>query len=290
MRVLLVDIDSKIPNLALMKISAAYKKDGHKVGFNIRDPHQVYVSCIFKKNRSQAQGLKYLYPKANFTFGGSGCNYYNKLPDKVELIKPDYDLYPSDYSQGYTTRGCTKHCPWCIVQEKEGKFKRHQHISYFHDFRFKEVMLMDNNILADKKWFFSNTDFILEHNLRIREHGMDIKLVDAEIAGRLKELKHPQIPFKFAFDKVSDKKAVIKGLDILKEAKINIRRDVMFYVLVGYGTTHEEDLYRCNLLKKLGTSAFVMKYKSDRYLNLLARWANRKAIFHSCEFEEFSKL
>ena len=50
MRISLIDVDSKIPNLALMKLSAYHKQKGNQVGFNISDPDQVYVSCIFKKN------------------------------------------------------------------------------------------------------------------------------------------------------------------------------------------------------------------------------------------------
>jgi len=38
MRVKLVDVDSEIPNLALMKISAYHKERGNEVGFGIGDP------------------------------------------------------------------------------------------------------------------------------------------------------------------------------------------------------------------------------------------------------------
>ena len=49
MKVLLVDVDSKIPNLALMKISEWHKLQGDEVGFNIQNPNKVYISCIFTK-------------------------------------------------------------------------------------------------------------------------------------------------------------------------------------------------------------------------------------------------
>jgi hypothetical protein len=51
MEVLLIDVDSKIPNLALMKISAYHKQRGDEVGFDIDDPDVIYASVIFEKNR-----------------------------------------------------------------------------------------------------------------------------------------------------------------------------------------------------------------------------------------------
>lgn len=288
MKVLLVDIDGKIPNLALMKISAYYERyENAEVGFNVNNPDVIYVSSIFKRNKSQALGLKTFY-NAQFNIGGSGINNY-KLPALIEGMKPDYDLYPSTYSQGYTTRGCIRNCPWCIVRDKEGKQRRHQHIKNFHEDCFDTVMVMDNNWLADKDWFFENTDFILENDLKVIEHGMDIRLLDPEIADRLSELKFAK-PMKFAFDQIKHENAVMKGIELLSNAGINLRQNVMFYVLCGYNTTPREDLYRCNLLKGNGVSAFVMPYKKTNFTKDLARWANRKWLFWGLNFTDYSNV
>jgi hypothetical protein len=89
LNVLLVDIDSKIPNLALMKISAWYKLHGDNVGFEISEPDKVYISCIFKKNASQAKGIATYYPDAEIDIGGCGIGLDNDLPTFIETIKPD---------------------------------------------------------------------------------------------------------------------------------------------------------------------------------------------------------
>ena len=68
--ILLIDVDSKIPNLALMKISTVYKNMGYKVGFNVSDPEYIYASCVFKKNKHKLDGLEYLYPNAIIDNGG----------------------------------------------------------------------------------------------------------------------------------------------------------------------------------------------------------------------------
>ena len=77
MRVQLVDIDSRIPNLALMQISAYHKQLGDVVGFDVAHPDLVYVSCIFSKNAGQARGVAGFYPNSHVIFGGSG--FYGNL-------------------------------------------------------------------------------------------------------------------------------------------------------------------------------------------------------------------
>ena len=69
---LLVDIDSTIPNLALMHISTWRKSEGIRTGFNISDPSEVWASVIFHKNKHLVDGLKWMYPQAKIDIGGGG--------------------------------------------------------------------------------------------------------------------------------------------------------------------------------------------------------------------------
>ena len=73
-RVLLIDVDSTIPNLALMRLSTYWKQKGAEVGFNIPDPTKVYASCIFKWNAHKTDGLGVFYPDAEINIGGSGID------------------------------------------------------------------------------------------------------------------------------------------------------------------------------------------------------------------------
>jgi hypothetical protein len=184
MRVQLIDIDSKITNLALMKISAYYKSLGHEVGFDIVDPDLVYASVIFKKNKHLVDGLQFFYPDAKIIVGGSGYDLHSKLPDEIECMKPDYSLYlECDYSIGFSTRGCIRKCHFCIVPEKEGAFKRVQHPEEWYNPEFDKIMFLDNNILADKDWFFEVTNWCIEHDLKVWfTQGLDIRLLSVDIA------------------------------------------------------------------------------------------------------------
>lgn len=69
MKVLLVDVDSKIPNLALMKVSAYHKDQGHEVGFHISEPDLVYASVVFTKHKHRVDGLQFYYPDAKIRIG-----------------------------------------------------------------------------------------------------------------------------------------------------------------------------------------------------------------------------
>lgn len=100
MKVLLIDTDSTIPNLALMKLSAWHKAQGDQVSFSESEPDRIYGSIIFKKNKHLLSGIKAFYPDAEIILGGSGYDLKATLPAEVEAMCPDYSLYPDmDYSQ-----------------------------------------------------------------------------------------------------------------------------------------------------------------------------------------------
>jgi hypothetical protein len=322
-RILLIDADMAIyqkkvsrrkrgimPNLALMQIAGHHKQLGDEISLNIpNNPQIVYTSCVFRENRKSALGRTKYYPDAQVYVGGSGINY-SWLPEDIQKHYPDYSLYDGKvcqkcahliynckckgkpipgnmfYSMGFTTRGCIRHCPFCIVYEKEGKIHKWQHIKDFYNPEYKVVILLDNNVYADRGWFFKNTDFLLEEGLKWNPiQGMDIRLIDDEIAERLAELKWYG-DMHFAFDNMEDEQAVRRGVEILKNAGIDVRHVVQFYVLVGFDSTPEQDKYRCRLLKKLGTNAFVMPYIRNKWTNRIAWWANRKQIFWSCDIDD----
>jgi hypothetical protein len=200
-KVLLIDIDSTISNIALMKISTFYKLKRYEVGFNVSDPDIVYASVIFSKHKHLVDGLHFFYPNAKIIKGGSGYDITSKLPDEIEYLKPDYSLYPdTDFSIGYSSRGCNRNCSFCIVPQKEGKFTRWQHPQRFHAHRFNKIMFLDNNILLDKEWFFKVSKYCTDRSLKVWfTQGLDIRLLDDLVAKQLSELDHWK-GFHFAFD------------------------------------------------------------------------------------------
>jgi hypothetical protein len=217
-----------MPNLSLMKIAAHHKALGDNVSFyNTDSPDIIYASVIYQKNKHLVDGLKFFYPDAEIVIGGSGYNLINKLPDEIEALKPDYDLYPEiDFSLGYSTRGCNRSCDFCIVPEKEGKFVHWHHPSQFYDERFNKIVFLDNNILFDKKWFFEVCDFCIERSLKVwLTQGLDIRLLNDVVAAKLSELKTFK-GFYFAFDDSKLEKTIVAKCTLLKEHGINLRNSV----------------------------------------------------------------
>ena len=63
---------------------------------------------------------------------------------------------------------------------------------------------------------------------------------------------------------------------------------MQFFILIGFDTTHEENMYRINLLRNLGAMPFVMPFdKSNPYQKALTRYVNHRAIFNSCTWQEY---
>jgi len=286
-KVLLVDVDSKIPNLALMKISAYHKSINDIVGFNIGDPDLVYASIIFSKNHWKGNGIKSMYPDAEVLVGGSGFDLKKKLPDNIECLMPDYDIYPNmDYSLGFTSRGCVRNCPFCIVREKEGYFKPVSGIYQFWNPDHKKIVLLDNNILANWNHFKMVADQILEHDLIVDfNQGLDIRLINDQNAELLSKLRVKR--YRFAWDNRKDEKKILEGIQILKDHNIT---HSLFYILVGYDSTKEDDLYRLNKLKELDQRAYVMRYRKNRFYNDLSAWANQQNFFMKFNFDQFRLL
>lgn len=284
--------DSDFPNLALMKISSYKKSLGYEVSFNISDPDEIYYSIVFDWNAHNADALRFFYPKAKVDIGGSGVDLLKKLPPEIDAQKPDYSLYPGmDYDLGFTSRGCIRNCPFCVVPVKEGRFKTYCHPSYFHDPAHKSVILMDNNILASKDWFFTVTDWLLDNNLKVDfNQGLDLRLIDPDIAARIAELK-PRDWWRFAFDSLAVRDPVLKGIELLKEAGVNMRHLAMVYVYTDGDSDFNSALERCQLLKAAEVMPYPMYNRHaprTKRMTDLKRWC-RGPIFFSTDWVDYDK-
>jgi len=119
MRVAIYDVDSKIPNLALMKISAWHKSQGDSVEMYSplfqSEYDKIYASKIF--NFSDGSMLN----PEKMVIGGTGYDMKKELPEEIEDMVPDYSIYNYPHNIGFTMRGCRLKCSFCVVPEKEGK-------------------------------------------------------------------------------------------------------------------------------------------------------------------------
>jgi hypothetical protein len=309
----LIDVDGKLPNLALMKISGYYKNLGESVEFVQpgKKYEKIFISCLFTWNKSKVEKILKIYPNAEA--GGTGWDLYKVLPEELEACSPDYELYAVDdilprikggiatkeskikkaetivnAGMGFTSRGCIRNCGFCFVPPKEGSFHQVASIGDLLNPKSNVLVLLDNNLTADP-------DVIDKlHEIRDRKlivditQGIDVRLLTPEIAHALSQVKHLR-SVHYAWDLVDCKNdmRIIQGIQILAE-HVKLWRHMCF-MLTGYNTTFEQDMYRFRMLTKMGVKPYVMPYNltyPTKKHHCFAGWVNSRK--HTvCEFDEF---
>jgi len=286
MEIGLIQIDGTLPNLALMKIARYHKNKRDKV-YLMRDKtisqrlipfDKVYVSCIFDKNKDTA--LKVAKQFKNVEIGGIGVNA-NRLPDEIEHLMPDYETFKCDYSLGFTTRGCIRNCYFCKVQAHEGRIRINCDIYEFWDKKHKEIVILDNNILAVPEHFKKIAQQIKDNDLIVDfNQGLDFRLLTPEICKILFSLKHKQ-EIRFAFDDIAYTPIVIKAIKMLKEAGLK-DWGTRWYCYVGEKDTFESVYKRMKLLQNEKQGVYVMRdrkiYDKPEFI-ALACWGNMMGAF-----------
>lgn len=280
MKIGLIDVDShNFPNLALMKISSYHKRNGDSVEMaTLGHYDKLYVSKLF--NFSDLN-LNTLITADETIIGGSGYDLNINLPPEIDVCDPDYSIYPMyDFSLQFYSRGCIRNCSFCIVRQKEGYIKTVKPMALNPNGNRIEVL--DNNFFANPEWMFAINDLI-DTKQTVNLHGVDVRLMNEEQAYWLNKLKHhKQIHIAWDFPNLDLTPKIKEMTKYIKPYKI------MCYVLIGYNSTPEQDLYRVEKLRELGVDPFVMPYnKSDKYQKKFARWVNHKAIFKTVKWTEY---
>ena len=285
MKVCLFDVDSRIPNAALMKLSTYHKRMGDdvKLGWEPWDePELCYVSKIFDFTPDP------ILPECECVVGGSGYLKSNIQIENFDRIAPDYSLYPKfKYALGRFTRGCPNKCPWCVVPKMDGEEVRK--VADLADFwRGQEVIrIIDDNLMVDARLFLDACEQLHDSRARVIWEALDIRLVTDETAHALAGVKLEK-RLHFAWDSHAQDGAIERGIETLERHGLKPWRS-MFYVLVGFNTSREFDLERINRIRELGSNPYVMPYdRRDPYQRHLARWCNNKIIFKACpNFDEY---
>jgi len=292
MKIGLYDVDSKIPNLALMKISRYHKSKGDCVEMYAplwADSYdKIYASKIFKFSEGS-----YLDP-GRMEIGGTGWDLKTELPNEIESLQPDYSVYEYPHNIGFTMRGCRFACKFCVVPEKEGRPNPNNTISEIWIQRNSDfVVLLDNDFFGNPLWE-ERIKEIMDFDLRVSfSQGLNIRIITDKQAGFLAKVKFYNLSGKnrqvhFAWDRFRDGKLIKAGIDRCKSAGIKPYQ-MAFFVLIGFDTTKEEDMERVMFLRNQGCDPYVMPYeRKDPYQRRFARWVNHKAIFKSVDWSDYN--
>lgn len=303
--VLIVDVDSSIPNMACMRLKQYYSNIGWdvdfvKLGLSIYDKKQTpveidntpyamtFASVIFKGTIDRVC----FKDPSTVDIGGTGSSDISKrLPKEVEECDCDYSIYPdNDTSYGFISRGCIRNCSFCVVREKEGTLKQVATISDI--VKHKHVKFLDNNFLA-----LPNHEDLLSELIEKKIHcqfnqGLDIRLVTEANAKLLSELNYIGEYF-FAFDSLAIQPIVERNLFVLQKYIPSDWR-IKFFIYCHPDLPIRNDVYhRILWCKEHKVLPYFMRHQdcwsSEEYrtYNDFSAWCNQPGIFKNHTYEQF---
>lgn len=295
MKILLFQLDGKIPNIALMRIAWHHRALGDEVSFRWTgsperelwdQPDIVYASAIFEKSRPVVDRLRQSFPKA--IIGGTGVDVGSNLEAHgITTTRQDYSLYPNwRQSIGFTQRGCRLKCSFCVVPRKEGAMRSEQTISelWRGDPWPRELILLDNDFFGQSQWQQRISE-IREGCFKVSfNQGINARFLTDEAAQAVASVDYRADDMKAkriytAWDNRRDEQPLFDGLNRL--VKYGVKPDhIMVYLLVGYDhikrsgspALTENDFHRHRQLRKFGARPYPMPFVRTPELIGFQRW------------------
>lgn len=312
----------RFPNLASMKISGYYKDLGNRVILkrsyeNLDEYDLVFISKVFTDTPIDSKILQL----NNVIYGGTGFYYDQAKPLRydIEHHMPDYHLYDEwideqlqnggkridykyylDYSIGYTTRGCFRHCGFC-VNKNYNKVKLHSPLNEFLDPARKKICLLDDNVFGYSKWKDIFSELQATGKPFQYKQGLDERLLTNKKCEMLFNSRYDG-DYIFAFDNIADYELIERKLKLIREYT-----DVSpkFYVFCGFDRNNKWDyefwvqdifdmMKRIWLLQEYHCLPYVMRF--NRYIEspyqgvykVVAAWCNQPSFFKKKSLLEFA--
>ncbi len=292
MNVLLLQLDGKIPNIALMRISAHHRALGDDISFRVagneqaihphlwESPDRIYASAIFTRTRPLAQRL-WDSCRTQLFIGGTGWDFRTLEEIGITTTEQDYSIYPRfRQSIGFTQRGCRLKCSFCVVPKKEGKVRPERTI--WEIWRGKpwprELLLLDNDFFGQPEWRKRILEIALGGFKVSFNQGINARCLTEEAAEAIASIDYRDDSMKVkriytAWDNRDDEERLFAGLNRL--VKYGVKPDhIMVYMLIGYwpGETEADREHRRAKLREFGTRPYPMPYERTPELVGFQRW------------------
>ena len=188
----------------------------------------------------------------------------------VHLGGPAFGEKPGQFTPGrflkpgitITSRGCPKHCPWCLVA-REGRL-RQLIIKPGH-------IIQDNNILACSRRHFEKVCEMLSQQKKAAQFkgGLDVDYLTAWHVDQLKKIRVSELWV--AADSNAAVSKLDKAADLLGDYSIAKKR---CYVLIGFdGDTPSLAKSRCRAVYSRGFLPFAQYYRpSGGWITIPNEW------------------
>ena len=295
MKIGLIDVDGgKFPNYALMKIAAYHKALGDTVEW--ADPmfgkyDKVYKSKIFTFSPDNAD----IY-NCEIERGGTGYDLHKELPPEIDNCNPDYSIYPysvdHNTAYGFLTRGCPNKCPWCVVPIKEGKVRPYRDVEEIAINGRTNLILMDNNILASD-YGLQQIEKIVDKRFRVDfNQALDARLITNDIAELLAKVRW-LAPIRLGCDtprQIEDCETAMRLIDQHRGKPAQY----LMYAMIGsnmveaYGRlSYFRDNKRVRIVAQPYRDFNNPQQVIPQWQKDMARWAMRREIYASCDFEDY---
>jgi hypothetical protein len=292
MNVRLTQLDGKLPNLALMKLSHWHKAHGDEVFFtrharrDLFEPQDygvVYGSTIFKFSTPALSAFRAEFPEA--VIGGTGSGNERTVEQEIgEYEHYDYSIYPDyAFSLGFTQRGCRLKCGFCVVPKKEGQPRSTNTIAQIWrgEGHPKKICLLDNDFFGQPRdeWR-SRIAELNDGGFKVCfNQGLNVRLLDEEACAALATVEYRDDQFQqrrlyTAWDNLRDEAIFFRGVDMLEKAGVPPKH-LMAYMLVGYdpAETWERIFHRFDKMVARGILPYPMVYDNTRKdLKQFQRW------------------
>ena len=286
----ITQLDGKLPNLALMKISAWHRARGDVIHFT-RSPYRhldepaydaVYGGAIFKFSEERVRRFEAEWPDALLGGTGSGrIATVEEIPGFVESGL-DYELYPNfNASIGFTQRGCRLSCKFCVVPGKEGKPRSVASIPdiWRGDPWPRNLHLLDNDFFGAPGWEERMTE-IRDGGFKVSfTQGINVRAMTDEVAAALAKAEYRDDGFTkrrlyTAWHNLKDEEVFFRGVDTLERHGVPASH-LMTFMLVGFDKkeTWERIFHRFDRMVARGIRPYPMVFdQSRRDLKRFQRW------------------
>lgn len=296
MNVALLAVDSKYPNLALMKISAYHKSVGDSVEwYSLFDRYdRLYMSKVFSFTPDYDYYINNV--SGEIIRGGTGYDIHSSLPEEIDMMQPDYSIYPTidnRTSYGFLTRGCPNRCKWCIVPQKEGNIRPYMDIDEITIGGMRPyAVLMDNNVLASS-YGLSQIEKIVYRKYHVDfNQALDARLVTDDVARLLSKVKWIK-RIRFGCDTTSQIGHCADAIERIRQ--YGYKGEFFLYCILMDDI--EEAYHRIECWKEHEGKVlpFAQPFRDPYNPNQIipqwqkdmAHWADRKELYMSCDFKDF---